>query len=155
MSSRLELWPPTPRCMEQCPAGAACACRIMHAPPRTGRPKDRARLAGWQVRVAQQQILSQLDRAIALRDIAERLNVSHNHFLKAFKNTIGVPPHRWILYQRLCLSLRLLAQDGLTLAEIAAECGFSDQSHFHRIFLRNMGTTPGQWRRSRAEAGKL
>ncbi|MBO9579605.1 MAG: helix-turn-helix transcriptional regulator [Sphingobium sp.] len=96
-------------------------------------------------------MLTRIDRSFGLREIADHLNVSQNHFLKAFKNTVGHPPHRWLLYQRLCLALRLLAGSEIGLAEIASECGFSDQSHFHRTFVRIIGMTPGQWRRTRCQ----
>lgn len=151
MSTHPLMGRPNGDCAARCPAGAACTCRLLLMAVGKRRAADRARLATWQVRVAQREMLAQIDQTVVLREIAERLNVSQNHFLKAFKNTVGIPPHRWLLHQRLCLSLRLLADEKLSLAEIATECGFSDQSHFHRIFVRNMGVTPGQWRRTRRQ----
>lgn len=153
MSTHPLMGRPNGDCAARCPAGAACTCRLLLMLVGKRRAADRARLATWQVRVAQREMLAQIDQTVVLREIAERLNVSQNHFLKAFKNTVGIPPHRWLLYQRLCLSLRLLADEKRALAEIATECGFSDQSHFHRIFVRNMGVTPGQWRRTRRQLG--
>ncbi|MDF0487742.1 AraC family transcriptional regulator [Sphingomonas sp. H39-1-10] len=147
MSTHPLIGPPNGDCADRCPAGAACTCRLLLLCAGERQPANRAQLATWQVRVAQREMLSQIDRTVVLREIAERLNVSQNHFLKAFKNTVGIPPHRWLLYQRLCLSLRFLADERRSLAEIASECGFSDQSHFHRVFVRNIGVTPGQWRR--------
>jgi len=43
----------------------------------------------------------------------------------------------------------LLAQATLGVAEVALSCGFADQSRFHAVFSRALGTTPGAWRRAR------
>jgi AraC-like DNA-binding protein len=46
----------------------------------------------------------------------------------------------------------MLAEGNMSLAEIAAECGFSDQSHFTRTFTHATGIAPGRWRRTHAAA---
>ncbi len=107
---------------------------------------DRARLAPWQVKVAQELMSGKGDRAVPLAEIADRLDLSVNHFIKAFANTVGVAPYHWFVRQRIVRAAGLLEANTLSLAEIAAECGFSDQSHFTRSFANSFGTTPGRWR---------
>ncbi|WP_354120182.1 AraC family transcriptional regulator [Bradyrhizobium sp. LA6.12] len=41
-----------------------------------------------------------------------------------------------------------LRDDGLSLSDVATECGFSDQSHFTRVLRRAVGVSPGAWRRA-------
>ncbi len=92
-------------------------------------------------------MLRNFDGKVRFREIAAELNLSLAHFLKAFANSVGTPPNQWVLAQRIALSEELLLSDAATIAEIAAACGFSDQSHFHRTFIRATGLTPGEWRR--------
>jgi transcriptional regulator GlxA family with amidase domain len=44
----------------------------------------------------------------------------------------------------------LLRDTRIALADVTADCGFADQSHFTRVFTRAVGTSPGQWRRTHA-----
>jgi hypothetical protein len=55
-------------------------------------------------------------------------------------------PHRWLLERRVDRAKELLRHSS-PIAEIALECGFSDQSHFTRVFTNLMGVPPGVWRR--------
>jgi Helix-turn-helix domain len=59
------------------------------------------------------------------------------HFSNAFRRTLGVAPHQWLTEQRIALSKEKLRDDGLSLSDVATECGFSDQSRLTRLF------TPG------------
>jgi AraC-like DNA-binding protein len=58
-----------------------------------------------------------------------------------------VPPHAWLL-QRRAEKARGLIRNGSSLAAAAASCGFADQSHMTRVFVRQFGFTPGAWKRS-------
>jgi AraC family transcriptional regulator len=62
-----------------------------------------------------------------------------------------VAPHNWLIEQRIVLSKKKLRDDRLSLADVAAECGFSDQAHFTRQFVRIVGVTPSEWRRALKE----
>jgi len=66
-----------------------------------------------------------------------------------FKKTSGLTPHRWLVQRRLERAQDLLLWSTLSLAQIALDCGFSEQSHFTRTFTRLVGTSPGEWRRQR------
>lgn len=78
---------------------------------------------------------------IKLQTLAEIARLSPFHLNRSFKAQIGLPPHEFQNQLRIEKALNLLAQKK-SFAEIAAETGFSDQSHFNRFFKRYMGITP-------------
>ncbi len=117
--------------------------------PQHMNPSPRSGLAPWQERLACELLLERLNDAPALEDVAEACRLSPGHFVRAFRRSTGLPPHRWLLERRVNHSKQmLLGSQQRSLAEIALECGFSDQSHFTRTFARVAGTTPGAWRRA-------
>ncbi len=85
---------------------------------------------------------------ISLVRLANECKLSLSHFARAFKQSAGQPTHRWLLQQRLDKAKELLLNSSLPLADIALACGFSEQSHFTRVFNKKVGTTPGAWRRA-------
>ena len=68
--------------------------------------------------------------------------LSVHHFARAFKQTIGVPPHSYILQKRIEHAQHMLRNTELPLSEIALSAGFSDQSHLARHFRRMTGMSP-------------
>lgn len=85
---------------------------------------------------------------ISLALLARECGLSSRHFARAFKQSVGVAPHQWMVLRRCELAKELLRSSPLSLAEIALACGFADQSHFTRAFARLVGMTPGAWRRA-------
>ncbi len=106
-----------------------------------------AKLAPWQVRIAQEEMIFQLRGGFRIADVAIKLGISETHFAKAFRNSVGMPPYRWYLRERVSQAMRLLSGGHLSLTEIAGECGFFDESHFTKIFSRAVGVPPGRWRK--------
>lgn len=109
---------------------------------------DRAKLASWQIRRACEFIEAHLDADPTIAELAVECQLSASHFSRAFRQTVGVPPHRWLLQRRIERAKELLIRGDLPLADVAVACGFVDQSHLNRTFTRLVGTTPGRWRRS-------
>jgi AraC family transcriptional regulator len=107
----------------------------------------RGGLAPWQERRAREFLLANIKSGVALREVARECGVSVGHFSHAFRRTVGVAPHKWLIEQRVVLSKEKLRDDGLSLSDVAMECGFSDQSHLTRIFRQAVGVSPGAWRR--------
>jgi AraC family transcriptional regulator len=120
------------------------AYRGVPAPP----CPTRGRLASWQERYAKEMLGGNLERNVALSDLAVTCGLSLSHFSRAFKRSTGQPPHRWRTMQRVGHGKRLLATSALPLADIALACGFADQSHFTRVFSRDVGCGPAAWRRA-------
>jgi len=106
-------------------------------------------LAPWQERRAKELMESRLSESISLAEIAGQCELSTSHFSRAFKQTTGQPPHRWLFERRIERAKDLLLHSAQGLADIAIGCGFADQSHFTRAFSRRVGATPGIWRRAR------
>jgi AraC-like DNA-binding protein len=70
--------------------------------------------------------------------------------VRGFKKSTGVSPHQWLLHRRIDLAIELMSDSDTSLAQIAFSAGFSDQSHFSRVFTQKMSVTPGAWRKSLA-----
>ncbi|WP_448206000.1 AraC family transcriptional regulator [Azospirillum sp. sgz302134] len=79
---------------------------------------------------------------------AQRAGMSREGFSRRFSRRHGMPPHAFWLLERLNDARRLL-RAGETIAAVAAETGFSDQSHLGRCFRRAFGVTPGRYRGGR------
>jgi AraC-like DNA-binding protein len=107
----------------------------------------RGGLAAWQERRAKDILLANLDDRVALAELARECRLSVGQFSRAFRRSVGVSPHRWLLNRRVELAKDLLRDRDSSLSEVALRCGFADQSHFTRIFTRRMGVSPGAWRR--------
>jgi AraC family transcriptional regulator len=89
-----------------------------------------------------------LQTNIDLRTLSEIAGLSIWYFGRAFKQSIGASPHRYLLHRRLDRARHFVANTNLPLAEIAIRSGFSDQSHFTRRFSQYFGLSPGAFRRS-------
>jgi AraC family transcriptional regulator len=106
----------------------------------------RSGLTPWQLRRAKEMMCSRLQQGVSLAELARAVNLSSGHFVRAFKQSTGQPPRRWLVEQRIEKAKQLVSTS-LSLAEIALACGFADQSHFGRVFSRATHTSPGAWRR--------
>jgi AraC-like DNA-binding protein len=108
-------------------------------------PRQRG-LASWQERRARDMLMASMTGRITLSELARECSLSRSHFARAFKATTGVAPHQWLLAARIERTKVLLATSAKTIEEIAEECGFADQSHFRRTFVRSQHLTPSNWR---------
>jgi AraC-like DNA-binding protein len=104
-------------------------------------------LAPWQKRRVLDFLAQHLDDSIALTALASECGLSVSHFARAFRKSFGIPPHRYLVLQRIERAKTLLAHSTSALAEVAQQSGFCDQALFSRTFKSVVGTTPGQWRR--------
>ena len=118
-------------------------------------PKFRGGLSSLQMRRATELLEAHLDGDIALQQVAEACELSVSHFARAFKQTFRTPPYRWLIERRVDRARDLMTNSRLPLADIAARCGFADQSALNRSFKRIHGVTPGIWRRGRLTAPSL
>jgi AraC-like DNA-binding protein len=79
-----------------------------------------------------------------LADLAREADLSRFQILRAFVKATGLTPHSYIVQCRIDAARRMIAQS-TPLAETALSCGFSDQSHMTRIFVRKYGISPGAY----------
>ena len=104
-------------------------------------------LAPWQARRAHERLESDLGGTLSLQQIAAEFDLSVSHFSRAFRISTGLPPHQWLLRQRVEAAKQLMTVRDLPLSEIAISAGFANQSHFTRVFSALVGVSPGVWRR--------
>jgi AraC-like DNA-binding protein len=93
-------------------------------------------------------IESRLNDAITLAGLAAQVKLPVLTFLRGFSSALGMTPHAYIVERRLQHARRLLLSENESIAQIAAECGFSHQSHFGQHFRRAFGVTPRDYRAS-------
>src|SRR5215470_6224911 len=116
------------------------------APCRPTRTRDRA-LSPAKLRAVIEYVHEHLDASLTLEHMARVVHLSAYHFARQFKVATGEPPHQYVIARRVERAQQLLRQDrDLSLAEIAAGAGFSDQSHFSYHFKRLTGVAPGRFR---------
>ena len=107
----------------------------------------RGGLAPWQVKRVCERLESDLGGKLSLETIAAEFDLSVSHFSRAFRISTGLPPHQWLLEQRVKVAKQLMTVRDLSLADIALSAGFANQSHFTRVFSAAVGVSPGAWRR--------
>jgi AraC family transcriptional regulator len=83
---------------------------------------------------------------VAVADLAARAHVSEFHFSRLFRAATGTSPHRYVLQRRVERARELLTGTDLPVAQVAARCGFADQSHLTRHTRRLLGAPPGALR---------
>jgi len=109
--------------------------------------RTRGGLAPWQIRRACERLAFDLGGTLTLQQIAAEFGLSASHFARAFRVSVGLPPHQWLLRQRVNTAKQLMTARELPLSEVAISAGFANQSHFTRIFSAMVGISPGAWRR--------
>ena len=87
-----------------------------------------------------------LDQPLSLDELAGRCALSEYHFARMFRESIGLPPHQYLLARRLNRARELLRSSTKPFGDIALECGFASASHFSNRFKQAMGATPGAYR---------
>jgi len=118
------------------------------------RPNDQALgrgLAPWQERRAKEIMRTRFASNLTIADVASECKLTPSHFARSFRSSTGVAPHEFLSRLRIEEAKRLMLSTKLPLADIALICGFGDQSYFTRMFSRNVGASPGAWRRARSE----
>jgi AraC family transcriptional regulator len=126
---------------------AAMVARLSNLDPRPTRNHRRLGLSTRQLGVVTDFIRDNLARPIRLSELASLADLSPSQFGRAFKTSTGTTPHLWHLDARIESAKRLLAERRYSLAEVALDTGFSEQSHFSRAFRAATGFSPGAWRR--------
>jgi AraC family transcriptional regulator len=113
------------------------------------RPVERSNgaLTPRQLRRVTDRMLAELDRDLRLADLAREAGVSRSHFSRAFREATGRPPYRWLTERRMERARHLLSSTSLTVAEVGAEVGYPNASHFSETFRRHVGTAPRTYRR--------
>ena len=114
---------------------------------RAGLPA-RGGLAAWQQRLVGSYIEEHLSEHIALATLASLVRLSPYHFSRAFKQSFGVPPHRYHTYRRIERAKLLLERHVLSVTDVGLSLGFNETSTFTTTFRKVTGLTPSRYDRS-------
>ena len=91
-------------------------------------------------------IRNHLPEDLSLSELAACIALSPYHFARLFKQTTGITPHQYVIYQRVEKAKELLGQRELSVTEVALVCGFAHQGHLSKHFKRILGMTPTAFR---------
>jgi AraC-like DNA-binding protein len=96
------------------------------------------------VKRAKDYIAAYCNENISVEQIAGTAYLSPFHFIRVFHKETGLTPHAYLTQVRIRQARTLLSQ-GETVASVAYQTGFADQSHLTRHFKRIVGIPPGQY----------
>ena len=88
------------------------------------------------------------ERPFSLADLATAAGVHPGHLVRAFTSAFGMSPSRYLRKLRVDVAAQAIASTDIPLSQIGTEAGYYDQSHFTRLFRREMGMTPRDYRRA-------
>lgn len=92
-------------------------------------------------------IETHLGEDTSLQQLAGLVHLSADHFATLFRQSVGLPPHRYVLERRIARAKQLLSAPQLSLAEIGYALGYTSQPHFITMFRKLTGMTPGAYRK--------
>ena len=111
-------------------------------------PRALGGLPALRLKLVKDYIEENLGNPIALHELAGLACVGVRHFERAFCQSLGMPPHRYVLERRVSAARDLLLRKPkLNIEVIARQLGFSSSSHFSSVFARRMGCSPTTFRR--------
>jgi AraC family transcriptional regulator len=107
-------------------------------------------LATWQQRILTDYIEEHLSEQIPLATLARLTRLSTFHFCRAFKQSFGVPPHRYHTNRRIEQAKIMLAERKHSVTEVGLTVGFNETSSFTAVFRKVTGQTPSRYHRALA-----
>lgn len=108
--------------------------------------EERIGLAGRRLRQVLAYIEDNLTCDLRLAGLASVAGIGASQFKKVFRDTVGVPVHRYVIARRVERAKTLLRDGRLPIAQVAAEAGFAHQSHLARMMRRITGISPREFR---------
>jgi len=96
------------------------------------------------------QVINSSENFISLEELAQQVGLSRYAIIRLFKANVGLTPHAFQINLKINQARELLKQ-GISLAELAVNLGFNDQSHFHKAFKAHTGVTPRQFQLAAAQ----
>jgi AraC-like DNA-binding protein len=108
--------------------------------------RDIGTLPWCRLRRVTEYIQQNLDKDLTLAELAALVYMSPYHFARLFKCSTGVPPHRFVIRQRIARARAFLSTQELSIAQISRMVGFRTPSHFTTVFRRVTGITPRGYR---------
>lgn len=122
------------------PHRAGGQAQFIAEPMPTDPPRSIAPTVAW--------VQENLGRPITVEDMATHATMSARTFARRFRNDMGVPPHQWLIRQRVTQAQRLLETTDLPIDTVASACGFGSAATLRHHFQRETKTTPSGYRNS-------
>jgi AraC family transcriptional regulator len=139
-----------------CPSGriygdalaVALAARLLerHSSHVTISHHCKALMSGYTLRRVSNYIEDNLTKDLTLAEIADVAHMSPHYFSRAFRESTGIPPHRYVIDRRIEKAKKLLSDNHMPLVEVGLSVGFQNQSHFTTLFHKRTGVTPKVYR---------
>lgn len=92
-------------------------------------------------------IESNIFKRFSVKDVADHMNIGYEKFRKIFTNHFGVGPGLYMIQQRIHMAQKMLADNNLSIKEIALELGYSDAYAFSKQFKNLMGISPSEFKK--------
>ncbi len=103
-------------------------------------------LTGYRLKQVTDYINDNLDQDLTLAELAAVSGLSRFHFSRAFRNSTGLTPQKYLMAKRVERAKQLLASSDIPIVEVSLMTGFKNQSHFTSLFRRFTSLTPRNWR---------
>ena len=107
----------------------------------------RGGLTGHQLRRIKEFVDAHVSKDIGISEMAGLIGLSHFHFIRAFKHSVGLSPYQYVLSERISVATKMLSESDLSIADVALAAGFSGAAQLNRVFRRLVGVTPTAFRR--------
>jgi AraC family transcriptional regulator len=104
-------------------------------------------LTARQVRLVVDYIESHLTEKTTISELAALLDLTRFHFIRTFKQVVGMPPHKFMVLRRIDRAKELLERSEISVSEVAAQSGFNSVTQLTKAFRRVVGVTPSSFRR--------
>lgn len=109
-------------------------------------------IAPHQLSAVERHLRDNITRHVGVAELADVAGLSERWFAHCFRQQKGETPQRWQSRLRLEMASEMMADAGVSLADIAHATGFADQAHLSRQFRASYGQPPSVWRRHRFPA---
>lgn len=106
----------------------------------------RGGLTGPHLQRVKNYVQENIDQTITLESLADAAGLSTRHFLRAFRETMQITPHKYVVSQRIDLAKDLLLRSRDSITEIALRCGYPNAQHFATSFRKEVGMTPSAYK---------
>lgn len=99
------------------------------------------------IRMSKQYVMAHTGEAVTLEEVSEYVNMSPNYFSKLFKEKTGISFPNYVLNCKIEKSKELLRDTFMSISEISSTVGYSDVRYFSRLFAKNVGIKPSEYRK--------
>lgn len=96
-------------------------------------------------------IADNLNENLSVRKLADKMPMSVSHFNRVFQKYTGDSPYAYVMAMRIKKAKYLLRSTELTITAVAYETGFNSEANFIYVFTKNVGVSPGKFRKLKNE----